>query len=298
MGMSPQEKERFRAALAIKESAGNPSAIQWDTKARGLYQFIPRWHKDWIEKETGRSLDSFLPKDGSAAEMERSVREQNEILFPRYFERELQPFINDMRKSKLGGEYTDADLAAMAHFAGRGGARKYLRTGVDDTLGTAGNAAGGIKTYVEQFRAQYAGAPQEKFSKLAASARHYGEYGLGRGVYAFYKDKDLGDKDLTGRKAAQRALYRGEASPAVVLRSPPGTTVTEESVTVVEDTSKKKDQPLPPPSEPQLPPSSATEPSPDPQMPQCLKTSPSLPSGQRLLRDLVALLTKLRIWKN
>ena len=59
------EYEKFRAALALKESAGNPSAIQWDTKARGLFQFIPRWHAKWIKEELGRDLDTFLPKDSS-----------------------------------------------------------------------------------------------------------------------------------------------------------------------------------------------------------------------------------------
>lgn len=226
--------ERFRAALALKESSGNPSAVQWDTKAHGLFQFIPRWHADWIKEETGRELGSFMPKDNSKEEMERSAKEQTEILFPKYYERELAPFIERARKAGIAGSYTDDELAAMAHFAGSGGAEKFLRTGADNTLGTAGNAAGGIPEYVRQFKKNYNNSPEAVFKQRLETSQHYGEYGLGRGVYENYLDKDIAKSNLTARNKAVRALYKA---------SPPPTFSKEELA--ANELDKKKDLILP-----------------------------------------------------
>jgi len=207
--------ERFRAALALKESSGNPSAVQWDTKARGLFQFIPRWHEKWVKEELGRSIDDFMPKDNSQAEMERATRAQMEELFPRYYERELAPFVAKMRKTGLGKDYADEDLAAMAHFAGSGGAEKFLKTGVDITKGTAGNAGVGIPEYVQQLRKHLSKNPEESLKARAASSKHYGEYGLGRGVYDAYRSRDIAKTDDVSRRQAQKAVY-GKSSPVIV----------------------------------------------------------------------------------
>lgn len=178
----------FRAALALKESSGNPSAIQWDTTARGLFQFIPHYHKDWITEE---EINAYLPKNASPEEMERSRKAQMDDLFVKYYQKTLLPFVNSMRKKGIGNSYTDEELAAMAHFSGGVGAENFLRGKGDSTLGTVGNAEGGIKTYVEEFNKYQKGNATALFNSATQGAKHFGEYGLGAGVYSDFKHLDL-----------------------------------------------------------------------------------------------------------
>jgi hypothetical protein len=255
--------KKFMAALALKESGGNPSAIQWDTKAHGLFQFIPRWHGEWIKEKTGKELSEYLPKDSTPEEMARSVKEQTETLFPAYYERELAPFVARMKKAGVSGNYSDTDLAAMAHFAGSAGAEKFLRTGFDNTLGTVGNSAGGIPEYVRQFNKNYEHSPEAMFEDRSKNAAHYGEYGLGRGVYETYKDKDIAKDSIKARNEAIRALYKSTPPPAVANE--------DLASSVTEEVEKKNVTPSFT-EEVSLP-----EPSPEPPMPPSPKTNDSSP---------------------
>jgi len=101
----------------------------------------------------------------------------------------------------------------MAHFAGPVGAEKFLKTGVDNTLGTAGNAAGGIPEYVRGFGKSLGNNPEEVFKKRLDGAQHYGDYGLGRGVYDNYKGKDLEEDQTSAAATARQALHRASPPP-------------------------------------------------------------------------------------
>ena len=140
--------EKLRDALATVESSNRPGAINKDTHASGLYQFIPRWWDKFSKKETGRDIASFMPKDNSAAELERAGSEQKNILFPKYYEKELAPFVAATRKKGLAKNLSDIQVATTFHKLGAGAATKYFKTGFDASLGTKGNEA--IADYIAQ----------------------------------------------------------------------------------------------------------------------------------------------------
>lgn len=141
--------EKLRDALIQIESSNRPGAGQEHSSGRGLFQFLESWDAP-SRKLTGRSLESFLPKDNSPAELERAGTEQREILFPKYFESEISPFVRQVRKQGLAEDQTDLEIAGVMHLAGAPAALKYFQTGVDDTLKTKGNK--GIPSYVAALR--------------------------------------------------------------------------------------------------------------------------------------------------
>jgi hypothetical protein len=132
---------KLRDALATVESSNRPGAINEFTKASGLYQFIPRWWDKFAKKETGRDIASFMPKDKSQAELERAGNEQKNILFPKYYEKELAPFVAATRKRGLAKNLSDIQVATAFHKLGAGDATKYFKTGFDASRGTKGNEA-------------------------------------------------------------------------------------------------------------------------------------------------------------
>lgn len=137
--------ERLRRALESVEASNDPGAVQRNTVAAGLYQFMPFWGK-FVQEETGRPLKSFLPSDDSPAEMARSAKDQREILFPKYFEKEMSPWIAATRKSGLGKGRSDLELAIIYHKLGDQHATDYLQTGHDASKGTVDNQP--IEQYV------------------------------------------------------------------------------------------------------------------------------------------------------
>jgi len=132
--------ERLRTALERAEASNDPGAIQRHTKAVGFYQFIPRWWNKWVKKNTGRELSSFLPKDDSPAERARAAKEQREVLFPAYYEKEMAPWMADMRKKGLGKGLSDIQLASTFHKLGSKHGTAYLKTGWDSSAGTVDNS--------------------------------------------------------------------------------------------------------------------------------------------------------------
>ena len=149
--------EKLRDALAAVESANKPGAINEHTHASGLYQFIPRWWDKFAKKETGRDIASFMPKDNSAAEAERAGNEQKNILFPKYYEKELAPFVAATRKKGLANGMSDIEIATTFHKLGARDATNYFKSGVDASLGTKGNEA--IADYIAKVDKKIGKAP-------------------------------------------------------------------------------------------------------------------------------------------
>jgi len=133
--------EKLRDALAVVESANRPGAVNEYTHASGLYQFIPKWWDKFAKKETGRDIASFMPKDKSQAELDRAGSEQKNILFPKYYEKELAPFVAATRKKGLAKNLSDIQVATAFHKLGARDATKYFKTGFDASRGTKGNEA-------------------------------------------------------------------------------------------------------------------------------------------------------------
>jgi hypothetical protein len=134
--------ERLRRALEAQEGGFDPGAVQRSTHAIGLYQFVPRWWDENVKKMTGRSLASFLPENDTPEAMAKSTKDQREILFPKYYEKELAPGIKALRNAGLGKGLTDIEIAGMIQLGGLGATRTYLKTGWDKTTGTADNPLG------------------------------------------------------------------------------------------------------------------------------------------------------------
>lgn len=157
---------QLRDALAIVESSNNPGAIQRNTKAVGLYQFIPRYWDKFFQEETGRPLSSFLPKNQTPAEYERASREQKQILFPKYFEKELAPFVAETRRKGIAGKLSDIQIATAYHKLGAAAATKYFTTGFDASAGTKDNEAIGdyiakVEKYVGRAPGSYTPGPNK-----------------------------------------------------------------------------------------------------------------------------------------
>lgn len=164
--------ERLRRALEEVESSNDPGAVQRHTNAVGFYQFMPHWQK-FVQKETGRSLQSFLPANDSAEAMEKSAREQREVLFPKYYEKEMAPWIASAKRSGLGKGRSDLDLAIMFHKLGGPAASNFLRTGRDASLGTVDNAP--IQDYVRSVSAKARNKSAASDSTAQVSDYHYNQ---------------------------------------------------------------------------------------------------------------------------
>lgn len=161
--------ERLRRALESVESANDPGAIQRETRAVGLFQFMPFWQQ-WVQKETGRPITDFLPKNDSPAEMARAAKEQREVVFPKYYEQQMAPWIAAQRKAGLGRGRSDLELGVMFHKLGAPSAREYLRSGYDASKGTKDNEP--IEDYVRAVVSQATNSAARVDAALQVSKWH------------------------------------------------------------------------------------------------------------------------------
>lgn len=208
-----QAYEQLRDTLILVESSNRPGAAQDNSSAKGLFQFTAFWQK-FTEQQTGRTLQSFLPKDNSPAELERSGREQREILFPKYYEKQIAPFVATIRREHLAEGQSDIDIAAAFHNAGEPAAYKYFKTGEDSVIGTKGNK--GIRSYQAAVRRNlgkdvgtFQPEPDRRFASKRASTHHA----------ASAEDKAARGPNAT--KPVLTASYSRKAATGAMLTSGP-----------------------------------------------------------------------------
>jgi len=111
--------DKFGDALADVESAGGDyEAVNPKSSAVGKYQFLWNLHGNDIERITGvDSKENFLKNPNA-----------QEKFFKHWFNTTLKPWAT---KLKPNSNKTDAELAALVHFQGPAGAKKYLESGAE-----------------------------------------------------------------------------------------------------------------------------------------------------------------------
>lgn len=131
-------------ALAdVESSGGDYTATNPKSSAVGKYQFLwNTWGKD-IERVTGVSnKQEFL-----------NSPQAQEKFFKHYVNTELKPQVATLKRVS---NKSDAALAALIHFQGLSGAKKYLKTGAE----TASNINMPVEKYLDKVEKSYYGSKQ------------------------------------------------------------------------------------------------------------------------------------------
>lgn len=131
-------------ALAdVESSGGDYTATNPNSSAAGKYQFLwNTWGKD-IERVTGVSTkQEFLDSP-----------EAQEKFFKYYVNNELKPQVAQLKSDSTK---SDAALAALVHFQGPAGARRYLKTGAE----TAPEINMPVEKYLDRVETSYYGSKQ------------------------------------------------------------------------------------------------------------------------------------------
>lgn len=129
----------MRRSLADIESTNNVAARNRHSTASGKYQFLKSWDA-WFKRRAGYTWSSTVP----AAKAPKSVKELSSIrqdrLFDIYFNEVVSPWIIDVNSRYVAAQkLSRAELLALAHRQGTGGATKYLKSGIDPYSGKYGN---------------------------------------------------------------------------------------------------------------------------------------------------------------
>jgi len=131
-------------ALAdVESSGGDYTATNPKSSAVGKYQFLwNTWGND-IERETGVSnKQEFL-----------NSPQAQEKFFKHYVNTVLKPQVATLKRDS---NKSDAALAALIHFQGLSGAKKYLKTGAE----TASNINMPVEKYLDRVETSYYGSKQ------------------------------------------------------------------------------------------------------------------------------------------
>jgi hypothetical protein len=143
------EYVRIRTAIGKIESGNDPAAKNPVTSASGKYQFMKSWNP-WFVRNAGTSWTAVVPKRTAPRPVKLEMGKKQDVLFDRYYQRVVAPWIRYMRAEKLGLKLTDGEMVALVHRQGTGWAERYLRSGVDPFAGKKGNKH--ISSHLRNFR--------------------------------------------------------------------------------------------------------------------------------------------------
>jgi len=129
---------QMRNSIAFIESRGDPSARNQKTSASGKYQFIKSWDRFFL-RYSGKSWTAQVPSRKAPQATKFRFGQIQDQLFNRYFEIVVSPWIQNVRKQRIGETYTDPELVAIVHRQGTKGAYLYLTKGHDPYAGKYGN---------------------------------------------------------------------------------------------------------------------------------------------------------------
>lgn len=140
---------QMRSSIAFIESRGDPSARNKRTSASGKYQFMKAWDK-WFLRNKGRTWTSTVPSKKAPKETKLALGKIQDDLFDWYYNLLVSPWIDYIRKKRIGETYTDPELVAMIHRQGSQGAVTYLTRGRDPYAGKYGNRH--VSKHIESMR--------------------------------------------------------------------------------------------------------------------------------------------------
>ena len=129
---------QMRNSIAFIESRGDPAAKNKRTSASGKYQFMKVWDK-WFLRNMGRTWTGIVPSKKASKETKFALGKIQDDLFDGYYNLLVSPWIEYIRKKRIGETYTDPELVALIHRQGSQGAVLYLTRGHDPYAGKYGN---------------------------------------------------------------------------------------------------------------------------------------------------------------
>lgn len=140
----PHDYLKIKKALAHVESMGDVAARNPRTSASGKYQFMSVWDGFFLEN-AGRTWTSTVPKKTAPPSLKVEASIEQDRLFDVYFDRHVWPWVRKQNTS-----FSQAELIAIVHRQGLGGAKRFLKTGKDPFSKRYGNTH--LQTYLKRYR--------------------------------------------------------------------------------------------------------------------------------------------------